>query len=302
VTAFKLTRDLLTTGVSHDGIASHRRTGELIRLRRGAYLQPGESEPELRHRLLIESTLALGEGESVISFGSAAVMHGLPVPQAATQRVHLTRNRADGGRIRPITHVHVARLRPDDVCVIDGLPVTSLARTFVDLARTVPLGWGVACGDQALRSGMCHDEVAEQIDLAHRRHGISRAQISYGLLNPLSQSAGESLSRVAFFEARLPIPELQVELFDAGARIATVDFLWREQGTVGEFDGKIKYGRLRRSGETPADAVFREKRREDAVRGLGLDVVRWVWPEIFTQTEVLYRLQRSFRRGRPFHQ
>jgi hypothetical protein len=58
------------------------------------------------------------------------------------------------------------------------------------------------------------------------------------------------------------------------------DFYWEEFRTVGEFDGKAKYGRDLRPGQDPGEAVYREKRREDALRDLGLQVVRWTWDEL----------------------
>jgi len=48
----------------------------------------------------------------------------------------------------------------------------------------------------------------------------------------------------------------------------------RAHKTVGEFDGKIKYGRLLKPGQRIEDEIFEEKLREDAVRDLGLQVVR----------------------------
>ncbi len=42
---------------------------------------------------------------------------------------------------------------------------------------------------------------------------------------------------------------------------------------MGEFDGRIKYGRLLRPGQEAGDAVFEEKRREDAIRDEGWKVV-----------------------------
>jgi len=172
-----------------------------------------------------------------------------------------------------------------------------LARTFVDLS----LGWAVAAGDAALRIGMPLDDVAAQLESAKQRHGASVARAATRLLDPRSASAGESLSRVVFFEEGLPMPELQVGLYDGSRKIATVDFLWREQGTVGEFDGEFKYGRLLAPGQTSADAVFKEKRREDAVRDLGLQMARWVWQEIFERSQLVRRVERSFRRGKPFY-
>ena len=49
---------------------------------------------------------------------------------------------------------------------------------------------------------------------------------------------------------------------------------------LGEFDGRVKYGRLLRPGQEPGDAVFEEKRREDAIRDEGWGVVRWVWSDL----------------------
>jgi len=50
--------------------------------------------------------------------------------------------------------------------------------------------------------------------------------------------------------------------------------------TIGEFDGRVGYGRLVRPGQSPADAVYEEKLREDAIRDTGRQVVRWTWPEL----------------------
>ncbi len=72
------------------------------------------------------------------------------------------------------------------------------------------------------------------------------------------------------------------------------DLGWPELRTVGEFDGMVKYGRFRRPGETVADAVVREKLREDAIRDTGLRVVRWTWTELGQFAVVVDRLQRAF--------
>jgi hypothetical protein len=83
---------------------------------------------------------------------------------------------------------------------------------------------------------------------------------------------------VAIHRAGLPRPILQWEVVGgAGQWIGLVDFGWPKQRTVGEFDGKEKYGRLLRPGQSPADAVYAEKRREDALRAEALSVVRWGW-------------------------
>lgn len=62
--------------------------------------------------------------------------------------------------------------------------------------------------------------------------------------------------------------------------IGTSDFCWEEQRHLGEFDGKIKYGRFLRPDEEPGDAVFREKCREDEMRGEAYGMSRWTWRDV----------------------
>jgi hypothetical protein len=82
-------------------------------------------------------------------------------------------------------------------------------------------------------------------------------------------------------EEGLPAPELQREMFGPDGRlIARVDFCWEEQKTIGEFDGKIKYGRLLKPVQRIEDVIFDEKLREDALRDLGWQIVRWLWRDL----------------------
>lgn len=299
--SYQLARELMATGSTPADLAERAAAGELERLRRGVYVQSAERTVEERHRILLAATVAVGDGGSVVSFGSAAVLHRLPVWHPALERVHLTRSRPDGGRIRAVVHRHVAPLAADDVTVVDDFPVTTLARTFVDYARTVPFGWAVAAGDQALQAGMTMADVDAQLESAKARRGVRRARFAATVIDAAGESPGESLSRALFVESGIPVPELQAELFDDGRFVARPDFLWREFGTVGEFDGLVKYGRLLRPGESAADAVIREKRREDRMRDLGLQVVRWTWSEIFEADDLRRRLAKAFDRGAPFH-
>ena len=69
-----------------------------------------------------------------------------------------------------------------------------------------------------------------------------------------------------FFEQRVPRPEPQVEVFDEhGNLLGIVDFLWPGLGVFLEFDGRIKYEQHRRPGESLADYLMREKRREEQI-------------------------------------
>jgi hypothetical protein len=109
-----------------------------------------------------------------------------------------------------------------------------------------------------------------------------------------SESVGESRSRVAVALAGLPPPVLQWEVPSAKGRvIGRVDFWWPGRQVVGEFDGKVKYGRLLRPGQDPAEVVYQEKRREDELRAVVRTVVRWNWADLTPFTLTATRLHRA---------
>ena len=107
-----------------------------------------------------------------------------------------------------------------------------------------------------------------------------------------AESPGESRSRVAIRRAGLRVPVLQHRVI--GTRTY---FCWEEFRTVREFDGKVEYGRYLGPGQLPGDAVFAEKRREDAIRDEDWDVVRWVWAELHRPDRLAARVRRARERA-----
>ena len=79
-------------------------------------------------------------------------------------------------------------------------------------------------------------------------------------------------------DADIRFPVLQCTHIAEGHEYRS-DFDW-ECRLVGEFDGKVKYGRLRKPGETIEQAVMREKEREDRLRSIGIMVIRWIWSDL----------------------
>lgn len=59
----------------------------------------------------------------------------------------------------------------------------------------------------------------------------------------------------------------------------------------------MKYGRLVKPGESARDVVYREKRREDAMRDLDWQMVRWGWADFADEPALGERCLRAFRRG-----
>ena len=279
-----LRQNALQDGYTDNELRRLYTRGGITRLGHGAYLDSAHHEGLDRidkHRVLIETVVPALSSGAVTSHQSAALMHEWPLWAVDLSRVHVTRDRTNGGRRRADTMVHCAPMLDSAVHVVDGFAVTSPARTLVDVARTVPFEQAVVMGDAA---GIDGDSLVDELALAGRRHGIAGARRVAAFLDPLSGSVGESRSRVLFHRVGLPPPVLQVEI-----GVWRVDFLWGD--VIGEFDGRVKYGRFLRPGQDAGDAVFEEKRREDALRALGFRVVRWTWADLTRPEALIARLR-----------
>ncbi|HEX5907015.1 MAG TPA: type IV toxin-antitoxin system AbiEi family antitoxin domain-containing protein, partial [Propionibacteriaceae bacterium] len=220
----RLTRTLLDLGYDYGDLRRLRRDGELVRVRRGAYARVDNPDQlvEERHRRLVLGTAPQLRDGAVLSHGSAAVLHGLPVWPAAVQRVHVTRNRRGNGVKRSLVQVHGAPLLALDIVMIENMPVTSLRRTVLDLARTLPMMEAVAAGDRALALGLTRFELDAGLLAMERWPGVRAARRVIEFLDERSESPGESASRVRLMEEGLPRPEPQHEIFGPDDRLIAV--------------------------------------------------------------------------------
>jgi hypothetical protein len=297
---FVLRPQALAAGLVDDEIRRRRRRGDWSTLQRGAYLVgPNRPDTLQRHLLAVRATVAGLRAPAVVSHGSAAAVHGLPLWGVPLRQVHVTRQpparSADEGRLRS----HVARLGPDDVVMVGGTAVTSITRTVVDLARSVPFAPALVVADAALASGRTTTaELMAALEACAGTRGTRSARRALRAADPRSESVGESRSRALMIDAGLPLPELQMDVHAPdGGLIGRCDFGWRQRRLLGEFDGRVKYGRLLRPGQQPGDAVFEEKRREDAMRDQDWRMVRWVWADLAAPAALVARWVRGLERG-----
>lgn len=300
-----LTSDLRAQGYGSSEVARMVREGRLAHVRRGVYVVPAQPGPRsdehgiAAHKLLVTAAVRQRRTDVIVSHASAAALHGLPTWASELETVHLTRNRPGRGRTRGHVRVYGIPYAEEDVVHVDGLPTTSVARTVVDLACQQPLIRSVPVGDAALREGgpELSAAIARQLAAAIGRTGVPRARQAIAMLDPSSESVGESYSRVRFVEAGVPTPVLQYDVWSRdGDFLGRSDFAWPELGTLGEFDGIVKYSG--RFGQTTQGALVAEKRREDRIRDEGWQVVRWTWDELAEPAPLIARLERAFARGR----
>ena len=193
----------------------------------------------------------------------------------------------------------MAKVPDDQVVLVRGVLTTSVTRTIVDVARTVPFECAVIMADMALRTGgTARADLEECLGRMGPVPGSRAAARVIAFADPLSESVGESRSRVLMHRLRMPKPDLQVRVLRRdGSAIGRCDFGWEDRRTVGEFDGRVKYGRLLRPGQEPGDVVFEEKRREDELRDHRWQVARWTWDDLDHPRAVEQRIRRSFARG-----
>lgn len=295
-------QDALAAGFTDDEIRRLYTRGGWRRLGHGAYLGESAFEhatPEAQHRLLIDATVPRMSGDAVLSHQSAAVVYGLPVWRTPLDRVHVTRDRRGGGRIKNRVTVHCSSL-DGHVAEVDRYLVTRPSRMVVDLGRTLPFEQAVVTGDAAVRTfGITPEDLESELVSAQGRKGVGAARRVVRFLTGYSESVGESRSRVMFSTTGLPVPSQQGVVRGCDDRIlGRVDFFIESSSFLGEFDGRVKYERMLKPGQEPGDAVFAEKRREDAMRELGFQMVRWTWDELGDPVRLAARIRRALTRGR----
>lgn len=255
--------ELLALGVSESGIRRRVARGWLHRIHPGVYAVGHTSLSGDAHWLA--AVLACGP-RAVLSHRSAAALWGLrPIPAG---RIEVTV--PGGGRPGPKpVNVHRTRcLTDEDVTEHEEIPVTTVARTLVDLAEVL--------GPRQLRYAVNEAEVRQCLDIdavwraAARVSGRRRLKRLIRLLG-ISAPPTRSVLERRFFElceaAALPMPQVNVALHGF-----MVDFFWPDARLVVETDGvKVHDTRTK----------FEDDRARDAeLTAAGYRVVRFTWRQI----------------------
>lgn len=292
----------LKAGYAEADIDDLVRRKEWVSLRRGAYMEREVHDAltsEARHLALVHAVTRSLRKPTVVSHVSAAVVHGLPTWGLDLSEVHVTRTELHSPRHEAGVHHHAGDLRRDETIEVGGVRVTALPRTLIDVARVAPFEPSVVVADAALRADTdIKEQALARLDTMRDWQGSRNAGAVLSFADGRSESVGESRLRVLFRNVGLPQPELQVEFCsESGLFVARSDFYFREQRTVGEFDGKEKYLKYLGPGEQPGDVVWREKRREDSLRRLGNEVERAVWVDLDHPRAVEARFRQAFARA-----
>ena len=293
-------------GVSPRMIRTGLETGSLVSVRHGVVVgaEFWPTDPAERHLLRARAEAEVNPG-AVVSHQSAAIAWKLPTPGftpwtdlpvsvTLPPTGHSSHASPAMHHLRDLPRNHVQR-HPL------GFEVTSPARTAIDLADGLDLPAALAILDGAARV-VCASMLPEirrrdynnprlaraAVELLHEAAAATRtARLAraLSLVCPARESAPESVSAGHIILAGLPMPRFQVEIRTAlGTYWA--DFLWEEQRLIGECDGAMKYD--------DAQAIVKEKRREQVLLDRDFGIVRWEATEsVLRPDRMLDRIERA---------
>lgn len=258
---------LLDVGVTSATIGRWIERGRLVPLHRGVYA--------VGHRRLrregfwLAAVLAVGPG-ALLSHREAAALHGLrPSDRPAIHVTVAARRRVQGLRIH-----RVSRLDADDATTVDGIPVTAIARTLVDLAGVVQ--------PRALRKALEEAERSHRLDVraveatlkrTRGRNGRGHERIKRALTELASTTTTVTRSAledrfVSLLDAHgLPRPQMNAQTMGI-----EVDAMWPAARLVVELDG-WEYHRTRH-------AFQRDRDRANHLTANGWAVLRLTYADV----------------------
>ncbi|MDO8107107.1 hypothetical protein Q6348_07835 [Isoptericola sp. b441] len=272
-------------------------SGALLRIRRGAYVDAAEvgegwQAAEQLARARAVAVVRAATAPVWLSHESAALLWALPLLRVPAV-THVVQRHHPGSRRDRAVLRHRVDLPPSHRAEVEGLPVTSLERTALDCACSLPGPAALAAVDGALRRGA--DTDAMRAILADRvgGRGVVTARRTLTWADARAESPGESAARWACLAGGLPAPELQHAI---RTRIGTfyADLAWPDLHVVAEFDGAVKYSGAYGPG---GQVLVAEKRRQDAIEEAGWVVIRITWADLKDLGELAARVRRAARRA-----
>lgn len=269
-------QQVFALGGSDDPIRQRLMADRWLAVAPGVYSLPGWPDSWRRRLWLAHLDVGL---HSVVSHEAAAALHGLtPIP---TGLVTVTVPHGDHERTADYEVRQSTDLRPHHCTTVDGLPVTTSARTLVDLAARLGrdrLGWAV---DDAHVARRCRiEDVAAVYDELRRpgKRGMRTlrrvlALRSDGYVPP--ESVLERRLLAVLRKGGLPEPVRQAALPWRPNAPSRVDLLYPRQRVIVEADGRRWHSRL--------DNMADDRRRDREAQLHGHAVHRFVWEEITRQ-------------------
>jgi very-short-patch-repair endonuclease len=276
---------LLGLGMGRGSIDARLRQGRLHRVRRGAYA--------VGHQYLTQegrwmaAVLSAGP-DAVLSHRSAAELWRLlPRSNGPTDLIRPTTFSS-----RPGIRGHCATLPSDEITAIEGIPVTDLARTLLDIASS---------GDRQRAEAACNEAEVQGLtskrsvpDLLARypgRRGTAILREIFGndrSIRGVTRQGLEKRFAAILASANLPLPLFNADVAVAG-RFFKVDCLWAKQLLIIELDGRAVHSTRR--------AFEKDRERDRLLQVDGWRVVRITWRQLRDDAPAVVADLRRLLRG-----
>jgi hypothetical protein len=270
------------------------RVTELIRVTRGVWRAP-DVVADLMGR--VAAVLAACPDGTVVAGRSAARLHGLWLPESPDEPIEVIVHRDEpvpasrpGSRRREL-RARRRVLLADEITYLDGIALTTEARTWLDLAERMGTADLIAAGDSALRGAATPDELVRVVRRGTHRRGIVRARAALPLLDARSRSRPESHLRYALVSSGLPEPAVNQPIYSAsGEWLAEPDLSYDDVRLAIEYNGAdhSSVDRMRRDITRELDVAFRG----------GWRTVTFGPVEVFRRPDQVVALVRQLRRER----
>jgi hypothetical protein len=291
---------LQAAGLGPRFVSDGVRLGLLVRLRRGVYIPRDRwvgKPPWQQAKINLAAHVAASRQTVVYTYFSAARLHGLHVWDCSPD-IHVNVGyQSSPSKTASDVRVHCLEIPAGEVVHrhvpgVGAAPLSCLARTVLDCAMEAPFAQAVVIGDSALHRGLTMAALQDALLAMRGRKGIMRARKVVQALNALSESVGESRTRLIMADLPIPPPELQITLVVAGENYRP-DFAWREVKLIVEFDGNAKYFDY----EPTQEALIKERERESALMEEGWTFVRLKWKHLDNPDQVRARILAAYDRA-----
>jgi very-short-patch-repair endonuclease len=261
-------RQLLGLGVGGGAIDKRVARGRLHVVHRGVYA--------VGHRLVsldgrrCAAVLACGPRAALSHRSAAEAWMLLP---ARPSSIEVTR--PIGGGRRPGIRIHRSCLRPDERGTLNGIPMTGLSRTFLDLAAVVSRSQLEQAWNETEVRGLTDRVSVPTLLLRYpRRPGtavLRRLLADEDATRGITRKELERRFRAVLDMTDLPRPRFNADLAVRG-RFFEADCLWPEQRVIIELDGRAVHGTGR--------AFEKDRERDRILQAEGWRVARITWRQL----------------------
>ena len=283
-------------GLTRSQVDTMVKRGEWTRPRRGVLVSNAVADSWYR-----QAAIAALSTSGVLSHRAGGFIHRLDGIRSAP--IELTKDRGLSRAGGPWLVHTSSMLTPADYTMVKGLPVTTLARTVIDLGRVFDDDVLEQVLDDAFRKGLTQRSLDDALDRLQRpgpsgTGNIIRILSRPDRIGPLPDSKFERLVERACVQAGLPVPQRQLVVRDAEGRIvARLDMAWPEAMLGVEADSVGYHGTGTR--------IRSDNRRDLLLASLGWEMVYVGWdhlrdPAAFTEAlRVIYNHRLGSPGGRP---